>query len=50
MEDHGTTEAVEQQVEQHLLDLADRPVTEHVVVLTEVHRLLQDALATLDEV
>jgi hypothetical protein len=33
-----------------LLDgLADRPVAEHVPVLDEVHRRLQDALATLDE-
>ena len=29
--------------------LEDRPVHEHVAVFDEVHRLLQDALATLDE-
>jgi hypothetical protein len=29
--------------------LDDAPVTEHVEVFDEVHRLLQDALATLDE-
>ena len=29
--------------------LQDRPVGEHVEVFDEVHRLLQDALATLDE-
>ena len=29
--------------------LADRPVTEHVAVFDEVHRALQDALATLDQ-
>ena len=29
--------------------LEDRPVGEHVEVFDEVHRLLQDALATLDE-
>jgi hypothetical protein len=32
-----------------LEELADRPVTEHVAVYDEVHRLLQDALAALDE-
>ncbi len=47
MDQRGT---VEQVVEQHLRHLGERPVGEHVVVLTEVHRLLQDALATLDEV
>ncbi len=32
-----------------LLDgLAERPVAEHVAVLDDVHRRLQDALATLD--
>jgi hypothetical protein len=30
-------------------DLDDRPVAEHVAVFDEVHRLLQDALAALDE-
>ena len=30
-------------------DLNERPVGEHVVVYDEVHRLLQDALAALDE-
>jgi len=32
-----------------LQELAERPVTEHVAVYDEVHRLLQDALAALDE-
>ena len=32
-----------------LQTLAGRPVGEHVEVFDEVHRLLQDALATLDE-
>lgn len=33
-----------------LLDeLDDRPVSEHVEVFDQVHRSLQDALATLDE-
>ena len=32
-----------------LQELDERPVTEHVVVYDEVHRLLQDALAALDE-
>ncbi len=30
--------------------LQDRPVSEHVEVFDDVHRRLQDALATLDEV
>ena len=30
-------------------ELAEQPVTEHVAVYDEVHRLLQDALAALDE-
>ena len=30
-------------------ELDDRPVSEHVAVYDEVHRLLQDALAALDE-
>ena len=34
---------------QRLEELADRPVAEHVEVFDAVHRLLQDALATLDE-
>ena len=29
--------------------LSDLPVVEHVAVYDEVHRLLQDALAALDE-
>ncbi|MFN2522212.1 MAG: hypothetical protein ABR614_02725 [Mycobacteriales bacterium] len=29
--------------------LEQRPVAEHVAVYDEVHRLLQDALAALDE-
>ncbi|MCU1520406.1 MAG: hypothetical protein JWN19_791, partial [Arthrobacter sp.] len=29
--------------------VADRPLDEHVEVFDEVHRRLQDALATLDE-
>ena len=32
-----------------LEELAERPVAEHVAVYDEVHRLLQDALAALDE-
>lgn len=32
-----------------LEELTERPVTEHVAVYDEVHRLLQDALAALDE-
>jgi hypothetical protein len=32
-----------------LEDLDDLPVGEHVAVYDEVHRLLQDALAGLDE-
>jgi hypothetical protein len=33
-----------------LLDgLDDRPVSDHVEVFDQVHRSLQDALATLDE-
>jgi hypothetical protein len=31
-----------------LRELDDRPVGEHVAVLDDVHRALQDALATLD--
>ena len=31
-------------------ELAGTPVAEHVAVFDSVHRLLQDALATLDEV
>ena len=34
---------------QRLTTLTDAPVAEHVEVFDEVHRLLQDALATLDE-
>lgn len=34
---------------QRLTTLADAPGAEHVEVFDEVHRLLQDALATLDE-
>jgi hypothetical protein len=30
-------------------DLEERPVAEHVAIYDEVHRLLQDALAALDE-
>ncbi|GAC1444126.1 MAG: hypothetical protein NVS3B26_11180 [Mycobacteriales bacterium] len=32
-----------------LTDLDERPVAEHVAAYDEVHRLLQDALAALDE-
>jgi hypothetical protein len=32
-----------------LEDLDERPVGEHVAVFDEVHRLLQDSLAALDE-
>jgi len=42
------TAAVEQAIAR-LAELDDRPVYEHVAGLDEVHRLLQDALATLDE-
>lgn len=31
-----------------LAELADRPVAEHVAVLDDVHRRLQDALTDLD--
>ena len=41
------TAAVERAVAQ-LEELDGRPVSEHVAVLDEVHRALQDALATLD--
>ena len=34
---------------ERLAQLDDAPVAEHVEVFDEVHRLLQDALATLDE-
>ena len=34
---------------QRLARLGDAPVVEHVEAFDEVHRLLQDALATLDE-
>ena len=34
---------------ERLSALADTPVAEHVEAFDEVHRLLQDALATLDE-
>ena len=37
-------------VTERLAGLTDRPLSEHVPVLDGVHRLLQDALATLDEV
>jgi hypothetical protein len=40
---------VEQAV-QALEQTRDRPVAEHVAVLTSVHSSLQDALAALDEV
>jgi hypothetical protein len=43
---------VPEQVERalELLDgLDDKPVAEHVEVFDQVHRSLQDALATLDE-
>ena len=40
----GVTEAL-----RRLDDLEQRPVAEHVEVFDGVHRLLQDALATLDE-
>jgi hypothetical protein len=40
---------VAQEVAQRLAGLADRPVVEHVAVLDDAHRLLQDTLATLDE-
>ena len=34
---------------ERLSGLTDTPVAEHVEAFDEVHRLLQDALATLDE-
>ena len=40
---------VETRATERLDSLADRPVTEHVAVFDEVHRALQDALATLDQ-
>jgi len=40
----GVAQALER-----LDDLAQRPVAAHVEVFDGVHRLLQDALATLDE-
>jgi hypothetical protein len=48
----GTSSPVPQAVldaRQGLTQLADAPVGEHVEVFDQVHRLLQDALATLDE-
>jgi hypothetical protein len=36
-------------VAERLETLPERPVHEHVEVFDEVHRLLQDALASLDE-
>ena len=42
------TAAVDTAIER-LEALAERPVAEHVAVYDEVHRLLQDALAALDE-
>jgi len=42
------TAAVEAAVAR-LDELDGRPVSEHVAVLDDVHRALQDALATLDE-
>ena len=43
----SATQAVERAVAR-LDELDGRPVSEHVAVLDEVHRALQDALATLD--
>jgi hypothetical protein len=37
------------EVRARLESLTDRPVGEHVAVYDEVHRVLQDRLATLDE-
>jgi hypothetical protein len=42
------TTAVDTALER-LAGLPERPVMEHVAVFDEVHRLLQDALAALDE-
>ncbi len=42
------TTAVDSALER-LQDLDERPVSEHVAAYDEVHRLLQDALAALDE-
>ena len=39
-----------EQVEARLEGLADLPLAEQVDVFDQVHRVLQDALASLDEV
>ena len=44
MDDANVSRALER-----LAELDARPVSEHVEVYDEVHRLLQDALASLDE-
>jgi hypothetical protein len=46
--DTGAVPAVDLAVAR-LGELPDRPVAEHVEILDEVHRRLQDALAHLDE-
>lgn len=40
---------VGEQVDHRLADLGERPVGEHVEIFDDVHRFLQDTLATLDE-
>ena len=40
---------LEADVQARLAGLSERAVSEHVAVLDEVHRTLQDALAALDE-
>ncbi|MDP9100738.1 MAG: hypothetical protein M3N21_01105 [Actinomycetota bacterium] len=45
----STTGSVTSDVQGLLSGLADRQLGEHVAAFDEVHRRLQDALATLDE-
>ena len=45
----GATVSVATVAAERLANLAGLPVAEHVAVFDEVHRLLQDALATLDQ-
>ena len=45
----GATRVVTTAAAERLTRLAGLPVAEHVAVFDEVHRLLQDALATLDQ-
>jgi hypothetical protein len=41
---------VDQVLTERLAGLSERPVSEHVAAYDAMHQLLQDALATLDEV